>query len=175
MHVCMYVCMYVLVPTTFLDAVLNLCTEAFLTFLRCSTALYGVPTEIHSNNGTNFVGADKELKRIYKTMKHKLPLTSGQLQLDITPGPSFWGALHVKSMKTCICKVVGEQTLLADELMYEAANMQNSHPHTSIEIHSAEGLIPLTPGHFLIGGPLISLLTRQEPTSKSAYGSSFSA
>ena len=47
-----------------LEIVQDLSTEAFLHALRCFAAHHGWPTMIISDNGSSFVGAENELKRI---------------------------------------------------------------------------------------------------------------
>jgi len=68
-------------------------------------------------------------------------------------------------MKLLLKKVIGDQTLRVDELqtlLHEAAAVMNSCPLAPIENHSADGVEPLTPGHFLTGGPLTALPTNEE-------------
>lgn len=44
-----------------LEVVSNLTTEGFLVSLRRFTARRGIPANIYSDNGTNFVGANNHL------------------------------------------------------------------------------------------------------------------
>lgn len=44
-------------------------TEAFLAVLKWFVASKGKPTQMHSDNGTNFVGADRELRAIVELLK----------------------------------------------------------------------------------------------------------
>ena len=46
----------------YLDLAKSLATEDFLLILRRFVGLYGRPRSIHSDNGTNFVGAERELQ-----------------------------------------------------------------------------------------------------------------
>ena len=46
----------------YLDLSTSLSTEDFLLVLRRFVGLYGRPRSIHSDNGTNFVGAERELR-----------------------------------------------------------------------------------------------------------------
>jgi len=48
----------------FFDLVLYLSAYALLASLNFS--IYGAPTEIHSDNGLKFVGANSVLRRLYK-------------------------------------------------------------------------------------------------------------
>ena len=64
--ICVYVCF--VTKAVFLDLVSNLLTDAFLASLGCFSALYGVPAELHTDNGSNFVGANSELQRLYNLL-----------------------------------------------------------------------------------------------------------
>jgi len=54
-----------------LEVVTDLTTEAFLVALKRFTSRRGVFTEIHSDNGSNFMGASRELKILYKNFFDK--------------------------------------------------------------------------------------------------------
>ena len=66
-YICVYVCF--MTKATFFDVVADLSTEAFLTSLRRFTALYGLPHDIYSDNGTNFVGTSAELQRLQEVLE----------------------------------------------------------------------------------------------------------
>lgn len=59
----------------YLDLAPSLSSEDFLNVFRRFIATYGTPETIHSDNGTNFVGAEKELMAQIKLMQN-----SGELQ-----------------------------------------------------------------------------------------------
>ena len=73
--ICLFVCLTT--KAVHLEAVTALTTEAFIAALRRFIARRGKPVEIHSDNGTNFVGAEKELRQL-------LQQESTQLQLEKT-------------------------------------------------------------------------------------------
>ena len=54
----------------------SLSTEEFLLTLRIFLELYGNPASIDSNNGTYFVGAEKELIKDVEELKNKRVVTS---------------------------------------------------------------------------------------------------
>ena len=54
------------VKAVHLELVSDLTTEAFLSNLKRFVARRGIPSTIHSDHDTNFVGADNELNKIYK-------------------------------------------------------------------------------------------------------------
>ena len=61
-YICLFVCLAV--KAVHLELVSDLTTEAFIAALRRFTARRGYPTLIWSDHGTNFVGADRELKEL---------------------------------------------------------------------------------------------------------------
>ena len=65
-YICVYVCF--VTKAVFLDFVSDLSTDAFLASLRRFSALYGVPAELHTDNGSNFVVANSELQRLYNLL-----------------------------------------------------------------------------------------------------------
>ena len=51
-----------------LEPVSDLTTEAFLASLRCFVARRGLPRDLHTDNGSNFLGAKHDLKELYAFM-----------------------------------------------------------------------------------------------------------
>ena len=68
-----YICIFVSlsVKAVHLEVVSDLTTDAFIAALRRFVARRGKPTQIWSDHGSNFVGADRELREMYKFMKRK--------------------------------------------------------------------------------------------------------
>ena len=169
---------------TFFDVVADLSMEAFLASLRHFTALYGLPHDIYSDNGTNFVGASAELQRLQEVLeanesKEQIShwAASKGVSWHFSPGRaphfgSLWEAA-VCAMKMTIRKVTGEQKLRHDELttlLYEASAVLNSRSLAPLDTLAADGIALLTPGHFLIGGPPAALLSKPDIDFKSTYG-----
>lgn len=48
----------------YLDLALSLTTDQFLLIFRCFFGIYGKPHRIHSDNGTNFVKAERVLRKV---------------------------------------------------------------------------------------------------------------
>ena len=75
--------------------------------------------------------------------------------------PHFGGLWEaaVKSAKHHLKRVLGEQRLTFEELTTVAAQVEaclNSRPLGAYYCHSPDGVVPLTPGHFLVGHPLLA-------------------
>ncbi|XP_026463846.1 uncharacterized protein LOC113362828 [Ctenocephalides felis] len=84
-YIVLFVCMST--KAVHLDLVTELSTEAFIATLKRFVSRRGRCSIIHSDNGKNFVGANKvlaELFKLFKAEENKRPLISAVTQLDIT-------------------------------------------------------------------------------------------
>ncbi|XP_011858887.1 PREDICTED: uncharacterized protein LOC105556404 [Vollenhovia emeryi] len=137
-----------------IELVSDLTSEAFLATLRRFIARRGKPVCMYSDNGTNFVGANKQIKELYDLVAREQTQESVKNFLRgqetswsfIPPNAPHFGGLWeaaVKSAKqaTVLCEI--EATL-------------NSRPLTQLS-NDPNDLTPLTPGHFLVGAPLNSI------------------
>ena len=180
-YICVYVCF--VTKAVFQDLVSDLSTDAFLASLRRFSALYGVPAELHTDNGSNFVGANSELQRLYyllcsdeaqQTLHHWASAKNITWYFSPSRAPHFGGLWEsvVKAMKTTLKKVVHKQILRNDELLtllYEAAAVLNSRPLSTLDSRPEVGISPLTPGHFLTRGPPAALPSETNVPSHSNY------
>lgn len=66
---CHSLCVCICVLGVHLELVADLTTEAFIARLRRFVARRGLPSVIMSDHGTNFVGADRELNKLYTLIK----------------------------------------------------------------------------------------------------------
>ena len=180
-YICVYVCF--VIKAVHLDLVADMTTEAFLASLRRFSAIYGAPTHIWSDNGSNFTGANREIQQMY----NQLQTTASRQQLEYwahtrncqwtfspSRAPHFGGLWEaaVKAMKLLLRKTTKDRTLRVDELqtlLFEAAAVMNSRPLYPIETHSDDGVEPLTPAHFLTGGLLTSLPVDASPSTHYTY------
>ena len=168
-----YICVFVSlsVKAVHLEAVSDLTSEAFVAALRRFVARRGTPTLIWSDNGTNFVGANRELKEIYEFLSQQevngsiADVCSGLgIEWRFIPehGPHFGGLWEavVKSTKTHLRRIVRDVKLTFEELSTVLAQVEaclNSRPLVSVNVPDEDGIQVLTPGHFLIGRPLCAL------------------
>ena len=167
-----YVCIFVslTVKAVHLEVVSDLTTDAFIATLRRFIARRGKPSLIWSDHGTNFVGANRELKEFIAFFQHQK--TQGTISdfcavQNITwrfipeRTPHFGGLWEavVKSMKTHLKRVVGETKLTFEEFSTVLCQVEaclNSRPLAPLPC-DGDTIEPLTPGHFLIGRPLEAL------------------
>ena len=159
-----------------LEVVSDLTTDAFIAALRRFIARRGKPSVIWSDHGTNFTGADRELKSLFEFLRRQQTqgtisqfCTAQNIEWKFIPekAPHFGGLWEaaVKSMKLHLKKIVGGTKLNFEELTTVLSQIEaclNSRPLAIAD--PDDGVEPLTPGHFLIGQPLEAL-----PDSSSAY------
>ncbi|XP_049316212.1 uncharacterized protein LOC109579356 [Bactrocera dorsalis] len=164
-----YVAVFVCLSTKaiHLEAVSNLSTEAFLAALRRFFARRGKSLHMYSDNGTNFVGAsrciDKEFKHAVKNNNEVSSiLANEQISWHFSPpaGPHFGGMWEagVKGMKYHLKRAVGDTKLTFEEMSTVLTQIEaslNSRPLYAI--NDDNGIDALTPGHFLIGKPILSI------------------
>ncbi len=139
-----------------LEELPNANTSAFLRALDRFTARRGEPSFILSDNGSNFLGARNELRKLQtKEAREEIAGSRPHQIWEFTPpkGPHFGGIYErlIKSVKMALYHVFpGKYGPTADEFrtaLVVVEGMMNSRPLTYV---SAEmGLSPLTPSHYL--------------------------
>ncbi|XP_062716205.1 uncharacterized protein LOC134291874 [Aedes albopictus] len=154
--VCLFTCLTI--RAIHLEVVASLSTDAFKKAVRRFIARRGSPLEIYSDNGTNFVGASRELldeiNRIYTDLGSTF--TNGNTQWRFNPpaAPHMGGCWErmVRSVKSAL-RAIPIERKLDDEsfatVLAEAESMVNSRPLTFIPLETADQE-SLTPNHFLL-------------------------
>ncbi|XP_028408116.1 uncharacterized protein LOC114530710 [Dendronephthya gigantea] len=138
----------------------SLSSDSFIQALRRFISRRGPVTKIRSDNGSNFVGANKELIRAMKEMNHN------QIQIKLrregiewlfnTPTASHMGGVwerQIKSIRKILAGLLYEHGSRLDEesfrtLLCEVEAVINSRPLTMISSDPTD-LHPLTPNHIL--------------------------
>ncbi|KAL6416993.1 hypothetical protein ACFW04_013050 [Cataglyphis niger] len=151
-----------------LEVVSDYSADAFLAALRRFTARRGLCRSLQSDCGTNFVGADAQLRAFFTASNPAQrriadQLANDRIQWRFNPpsAPHFGGLWEaaVKSLKHHLRRVLGESTLTYEEMSTLLAQIEacmNSRPLQALS-DDPDDLAALTPGHFLVGTALNAL------------------
>ena len=159
------------VKAVHLELITDLTSEAFLACLRRFVSRRGYPSLLWSDHGSNFVGANRELKEIMNFLKLQITqknvsefCSAKSVEWKFIPqrSPHFGGLWEaaVKSFKTHLKRIVGDVRLTYEEMSTVLAQIEaclNSRPLVALSSLDDDSIEVLTPGHFLIGQPLVTL------------------
>ena len=135
----------------------NFDTSSFIQALRRFLARRGPVIQIKSDNGTNFVGGERELKALENWNREQIHDFLLQRRIDWSfnpPGVSHFGGVWERLIRSIrkILKGLCNEQVLTDEslntLMCEVENIINSRPITCCSDDPSD-LESLTPNHFL--------------------------
>nr|CAH7760723.1 unnamed protein product [Callosobruchus chinensis] len=164
-YICIFVCF--VTHAVHIELAGELTTECFLNCLKRFVSRRGLCQKIYTDNGKNFVGAERELKRHYKVLQNDLSiknyLSERKIKWKFIPpvSPHFGGLWEaaVKSAKYHLTRVLREAYLNYEQLYTVLSQIEailNSRPLTSLSSDPRD-LLPLTPSHFLIGDLLMAV------------------
>ncbi|XP_018359963.1 PREDICTED: uncharacterized protein LOC108759145 [Trachymyrmex cornetzi] len=166
-----YICIFVCFSTKamHIELVADLTSEAFLASLKRFMARRGKVACLYSDNGTNFVGAARELNELHRMfteeqVQRKLNDFFSETRIqwqNIPPNAPHFGGLWeaaIKSAKYHMKRIIGNASLNYDEMstvITEIEAILNSRPISPMS-NDLNDVQALSPGHFLIGQPLNS-------------------
>ena len=165
-YIAVFVCMCT--KAVHLEVVSGLDTRSFINAFIRFTSRRGNCAHVYSDCGTNFQGADVEIRRMFqkfssenKTIVDNLHSRGIQWHFNPPAAPHFGGLWEaaVKSMKHHLRRVIGDHTLTFEELSTLVSGVEaclNSRPLVPLSDDPTD-LNSLTPAHFLIGRPILSL------------------
>ena len=143
-----------------LEVAYGLDTDSFLLAFSRMVARRGRPELVISDNGTNFVGANRELGELVRNLdRDRIVEEAANKSIEWRfnpPGGSHHGGLFealIKSAKIALKSIIGEARLTDEELMtavVEVEGILNSRPITYCSDDPQDDVV-LTPNHFLIG------------------------
>lgn len=165
-YVALFVCLCT--KAVHIETISDMSTPAFLAAYRRFISRRGLPHHMYSDNGTNFVGASKILRK--EAGAHLLHITDdvineisniGSEWHFIPPSSPHFGGLWeagIKSMKYHLKRIIGDSTLTFEEISTVLTQIEaclNSRPLCPTTSDPSDNSA-LTPGHFLIGDALLS-------------------
>ncbi|XP_073967443.1 uncharacterized protein [Choristoneura fumiferana] len=175
-YVALFTCL--VVRAIHLEVVQSLSADAAIMALRRFVARRGTPTEIWSDNGTAFVGANRELWTLYASATSNYAANEKINWRFLPPSAPFMGGAWerlVRNVRTALRVTLTERTP-SDEvlrtLLAEAEALVNARPltHVSSDSTSEEAL---TPAHFLLGSssgrPIPATMTEADLLSRSSW------
>lgn len=151
-----------------LEAVTGMSTTHFLWAFQRFMGRRGISSDIYSDCGTNFIGAEKILRKQCEQFVHDMKidvlpiLATHNIRWHFNPphSPNFGGLweANVKSVKHHLKRITCGTRLTYEELSTLLTRIEsclNSRPLCPLSA-DLEDLTALTPGHFLIGDSLLS-------------------
>ncbi|XP_059221574.1 uncharacterized protein LOC131996139 [Stomoxys calcitrans] len=168
-----YVCIFVCFATRaiHLEFTTSLSTAAFLASFHRFVSRRGCPRNLYSDNGTTFVGASKEISQNFlRCSRDSISANFSYQSITwhfIPPGAPHMGGLWeagVKSFKLHFRKMAGNHKFTLEEFATILARIEaclNSRPISPVS-EDPNDLLALTPGHFLTGGPILSIAEPSE-------------
>ena len=169
-YVCVFVCLTY--KAVHLELVSDLTTAAFKACLLRFISRRNKPKHLYSDNGSNFLGAKKEILELQSFLKKQdtnedirqyLLSTNEITWHNIPPRSPHFGGLWesaVKSMKKHLYRIAGSTPLTFEEMSTILCQIEaclNSRPLLPATSHNQDGLQTLTSGHFLVYGQPQSL------------------
>jgi hypothetical protein len=137
----------------------SLDTDSFLNAFFRMTSRRGMPAHMYSDNGTNFVGGNNELRELVDLQERQIQDATSKYGITWhfnPPDAPHFGGIHetmVKAAKRAIKAILGTADITDEELqsaVVGAEGLVNSRPLT-YQSASSSDLVPLTPNHFLFG------------------------
>ena len=157
-----WLCLFTCVATraVHLEMAYSMDTPGFLNTFSRMVARRGKPVEVVSDNGTNFVGADRELGELVQALDQQRIVDEAASEgIDWHFNPPL-GSHHggifealIKSAKKALKAILGQASLTDEELqtaIVETEGLLNSRPLTYTSSDPKDDDV-LTPNHFLIG------------------------
>lgn len=162
-YICVFVCFAV--KALHLELVTDLTKESFLAALHRFIGRRGKPQSISSDNATTFVGASNDIHDFFSQYSDDIQSSMSTQGIDfrfIPPYTPHFGGLWesaIRQVKHHLRRILSQTHLTFEEMttcLIQIEAVLNSRPLTPLSPDPSD-LSCLTPAHFLIGRPLISV------------------
>ena len=163
-YICLFTCL--VTRAIHLEVAEDLSTDKCLTAIRRFIARRGQPRLFLSDNGSNFLGARKQIRRRplmldHDYIKDQLLNQSVEWKLNPPSAPHFGGVWErlAQCVKRALLLNLGSAKLTPDvfaTIVSEAECLVNSRPLTHVRSNHEDDN-PLTPNHFLLGRPFCNV------------------
>ncbi|XP_065080573.1 uncharacterized protein LOC135703310 [Ochlerotatus camptorhynchus] len=135
-----------------MEVVHSMSTESCVLAVRRFVSRRGSPAEFFSDNGTNFIGANNQLKKEIQDREERLAsvFTNANTRWSFNPpGAPHMGGVWERMVRSVKAAIKPDDETL-ETVIVEAEAMINTRPLTYIPLESADQE-SLTPNHFLLG------------------------
>lgn len=172
MYISVFVCFTV--KTVHFELVSNLSTNAFLASSDRFVARRGLPSDVYTDCGTNFIGANKQLHTLINDSVGKVAIANSRATCEWhfnPPGAPHFGGLWeaaVRSTKRLLICVIGVYSFTYEEFTTVLIRIEvvlNSQLLTPVST-DPQDLECLTPVHFLSRPPLLAVPPQFTPYAK---------
>lgn len=166
-YVSIFICL--VTRAVHLEIVSDLTSESFIASLKRFFSRRGKSAKLFTDNATNFVGANSEIKKLHSLVQNPDENLAGYLASEgidwkfLPPrAPNFGGLWEagVKSFKYHLKREMGSAKFTYEEFVTITTQIEgilNSRPISPLPSDGDE-LEALTPGHFLIGRPINAII-----------------
>lgn len=135
----------------------DMTTDAFMNALRTFIAIRGPVRQLRCDQGTNFMGARRELSELLKGMDQERQRAFGCEFVTNVPSASHMGGVwerQIRTIRSILTAMLDKSASRLDTttlrtFLYETMAIINSRPLSVEHLHDPIGPEPLTPNHIL--------------------------
>lgn len=164
-YLCLFICF--VTKAVHLELVTNLTAQDFLSALQRFVARRGYPSTLHSDNSKTFVGAKNILINMFNDILSSSDVANYfsrnkiKWRFNAPYSPHLGGLWEaaIKNFKRYFMVITKSRMFSLEQaqtIIIHIEGILNSRPLTALS-SDPHDLEPLTPGHFLIGRPIMSL------------------
>ena len=171
-----FVCM--LTRAIHLEPLDDMSTDKVLQAIQDFNHRRGPAKHLYSDQGSNFIGASNEIRRVYAKLAPKLAAEGVHWHFNPVESPHFGGSWErmIQSVKIALQGFHELMKRPTDSefrsTLIDVENQINSRPLTTLPISATSPSLPLTPNDFLKGRPSQPFLPdddENDPTAKLCY------